>query len=77
MRNDNQKDTDRDRLVRSILEDIMYLEEKIARVSKGGDRTIDAKPQLLADALGHLGNARVMIAQGMVEPEGVLHGTLA
>jgi hypothetical protein len=50
-----------------MMEDLKYLEQKIAKVAKGEDLHIDARPRMLADAMKHLGEARVLIAQGMVE----------
>jgi hypothetical protein len=78
VQNKHRKETHRDYLVRSMNEDLKYLEQKLARVAKGEDRYIDGKARLLTEAMGHLGNARVLITQGMVDnPEEVRHGAPA
>lgn len=78
MPNKSRKVTHRDSLVRSMREDILHLEQKIGKVMKGDDLHIDGKPGLLSEAMQHLGNARVLIAQGMVEnTEEDRHGAFA
>ena len=67
--------TPRDRLVRSLSDDLRYIEQKLARIAKGEDRHIDGRPRLLTEALSHLGNARVLIAQGLTENPEAARGT--